>query len=264
MSELERLQDTMMRYLLQPDADNEADCLQWVDDQHGLAAPQRLNIYANAYKARLREVMDIDHEMLGLYLGDDLFEQMVTGYLAAYQSSYTSLRQYCDRLPEFLHQDPFFSQYPILSDLARFERRLFDAFDAAEGERAEQAVLEQIPPQQWPGMGVRFHPSVQLCEFQSNAVESWQALKRGIAPPEPYWGQAHYWLLWRNRSRVTEFISLSFWQYRLIQGFLGGSNLAEQCDVLLDTFEANETPAQVLGAFQSWLEMGIISRLVHE
>ncbi|MBM96112.1 MAG: DUF2063 domain-containing protein [Oceanospirillaceae bacterium] len=259
MSELERLQDTMMRYLLQPDADNEADCLQWVDDQHGLAAPQRLHIYANAYKARLREVIDTDHEMLGLYLGDELFEQMVSGYLAAYQSPYTSLRQYCDRLPEFLRQDSFFSQYPILSDLAGFERRLFDAFDAAESDRVPVNALEGIAANHWPILKVRFHPSVQLCQFQSNAVESWQALKHNQEPPAPRLGESRYWLLWRNQERVTEFSSLQYWQYRLMAGFLNGDDLSQQCELLLDTFDENETPGQVFAALQAWLEMGIIS-----
>lgn len=260
MSELKRLQDSMMRYLLQPDTKNEAECLQWVDDQHGLAPQQRLNIYANAYKARLREVIDTDHEMLGLYLGDDLFERMVTGYVDFSPSSHTSLRQYGDRLPEFLQQDAFFAQYPLLSDLARFERHLFHAFDAAESDRADSVALAQIPPESWPGLQVRFHASAQLCAFSTNAVESWQSLKQNQAPPSPVSGELRYWLLWRNRERVTEFISLQFWQYRLIDGFLKGDTLASQCDVLLDTFAMNDVALQILGALRVWLEMGIISR----
>ena len=265
MSELEQLQTSLMRYLLNPGSETAADCLAFVEDtsvtdSQGLNATQRLGIYANAYRLRLREVMDTDHEMLGLYLGDDLFEQMVTGYIGWYSSDHTSLREYCNRLPEFLRQDAFFAQHPILADLASFERRLFDAFDAADAERADLSALSQIEPAQWPELQVRFHPSVQLCHYATNAVESWQALKHNQTPPAPEAGDIRYWLMWRNRERVTEFSSLHHWQYRLIEGFLQGENLSRQCEVLLDTFDAEETPGQVVTALQAWLEMGIVSR----
>ena len=71
--------------------------------QHGeLTNQQRMSIYQNAYSARLKETIETDHELLGRYLGDNLFDEMVAGYIKAFPSGYRSLRHFCENLPKFL------------------------------------------------------------------------------------------------------------------------------------------------------------------
>ncbi len=250
-----------MAYLLSADESSQQHLLPWVQDQQGLPVTQRMGIYANAYRSRLREVIDTDHDVLGLYLGDALFDRMVTGYIAVQHSPYRSLRHYCDQLPDFLTQDEFFSQYPVLADLALFERRLLTVFDAADSERATLEQLQSVAPERWPRMQLTFHPSVQLLTLTTNAVESWQALKQEQAPPAPEHNEdapTRFWLLWRSRDRITEFVSLMPWQHRLMSGFIKGDNLAMQCEGLLTYFGADDVANQIFGALQAWIEMGIV------
>ena len=94
----------------------------------------RLDIYKNAYRIRLRQVIETDHEMLWTYLGDELFEQMVNGYISSHPSHYTSLRNFCDRLPDYLAGTSPFDQHPIIAEIATFERLLMDVFDAGEAK----------------------------------------------------------------------------------------------------------------------------------
>lgn len=264
ISELKKLQDDFMQYLLDPCQTTGEQFHSWVDEQAGLPAAQRMQIYGNGYVLRLRETIDTDHELLGIYLGDDLFDQMVEGYVRSHPSTYRSLRQFADALPEYLSSDDFFSQYPQISELAAFERRLINAFDAADSEQATFAELQSIPPQQWPEIQFRFHASVQIFRCKTNAVESWQALKQQQTPPQPEVGELRTWLIWRGQERLTEFMSISPSQHALLLGFLQGKNFAEQCEAMLEWFSQEDAPMQVLQALQAWFQMGIIRTIVND
>jgi len=261
-SELKKLQDDFMQYLLDPNQNTGEQFHAWVDEQSGLPAAKRMQIYANGYVIRLRETIDTDHELLGLYLGDDLFDKMVEGYVRGHPSTYRSLRQFADALPEYLATDEFFSQYPQISELAAFERRLISAFDAADSEQATFAELQAVPPEHWPGICFRFHASVQVFRCHTNAVESWQALKQKQTPPEAEVGEIRTWLIWRGHERLTEFMSISPSQNALLMGFLQGKNFAEQCEAMLEWFSEDDAPMQVLQALQAWFQMGIIRTVV--
>lgn len=265
MSELAKLQSQFMDYLLTESLDGQTPLSQGaaefqarIADQQGIGADVRLQIYANAYRIRLKETMETDHEMLGLYLGDELFDKLAAQYTQANPSRFRSLREFCDALPDFLQQDSFFSQYPILADIARFERRLLNAFDAADTSRASFSELQALAPEYWPNCRLRFHPSVQIFICHSNAVESWQALKQAKTPATADYQSRRAWLLWRGTSRLTEFISLTEEQLLLLQGFIRGENFASQCELMLEFHDEQLAPMKVLQALQAWFTMGII------
>ena len=133
--ELREHQQQLMAYLLGQDS----TIADHVVDQGGITTDVRLGIYRNAYRIRLRETIDVDHPVLGTYLGDELFDRMVDGYIDQHPSSFSSLRQFADRLPKFLSTNTPFSEHPQIAELARFERLLLTAFDAADAS--------SVPPQ---------------------------------------------------------------------------------------------------------------------
>ncbi|MEA3274052.1 MAG: DNA-binding domain-containing protein [Pseudomonadota bacterium] len=180
MSGLRALQEDFLAYLLSGDVRIAGNIV----DQAPVGRETRLNIYGNAYRVRLKETLETDHEMLGLYLGDALWDQMADGYIDAHPSHYRSLRQFGDALPEWLRHNPPFVDHPQIAELADFERRLLVSFDAADAARADSGELAALPPVQWPGLRLRFHPSVQPFRADWNSVEIWQALKAGATPPD--------------------------------------------------------------------------------
>jgi hypothetical protein len=267
MSRLAEIQQQFMQFLLSDKANDNHGQIQSVmqknvSDQAGISVEIRLAIYANAYRIRLKETIETDHQILGLYLGDDLFDKMAADYTRAYPSSNKSLRQFCDALPDFLQQDNFFKQHPIIADLARFERRLLNSFDAADSPRASFNDLQALPPQQWPNCCLRFHPSVQVFTCHSNAVEAWQALKIDTPPPAPDYLSPRAWLLWRGGSRLTEFVSLSAAQHGLLLGFMQGNNFANQCEHMLEWHDEQSAPLMVLQTLQAWFKQGLIRAVV--
>jgi len=250
---LKNLQQQMMNYLLDDDMTIAGEITQ----QGNISNQVRLHIYQNAYNQRLKEVIDNDHQLLGLYLGDNLFDQMVTGYIKAFPSGCRSLRHYADQLPEFLKVHTPFNDYPIISELAQFERLLLTAFDAADTTRLTINDLQQMPELDWPELVLHFHPSVQIAYFSWNCVESWQALKAEKSPDEAI-NNENVWLVWRNRQRLTEFRSLDTEELSLINMILKGENFSSLCDFLLSRASDNDVSHLALSYLSTWIEQGII------
>jgi Putative DNA-binding domain len=224
----------------------------------------RLGIYGHAYRARLAEALETDHEVLGRYLGDALWERMVAGYIDAHPSPHRSLRHYGDRLPAWLAANEPFASHPQIAELAAFERRLMDAFDAAEADRADPAPLAALAPEAWPGLRLRFHPSVQPFPAEWNSVEIWRALKAGTAPPEARARPGTRWLVWRGTDRLTQFRSLDADEAAWLDHFLAGGDFAGACELLPDGLP-EETGAQTaLMRLRAWLQAGLVSQLVVE
>ena len=261
---LKQTQHVFLEYLMAPQNKSSQSLIELVADNGTVAPDIGMQIYANAYQCRLKETIETDHEHLCTYLGDELFEQMAMGFISAYPSHFRSLRDYCDALPTFLREDTYFSQFPILADMASFERRLLNSFDAADALRANYSELQALPAEFWPECNLRLHPSVQIFSCESNAVQCWQALKKEEAPCEADYSVNQHWLLWRSEERRTEFLSLKDYQLSLIKGVMKGNNFSELCTLMLDWTEPGQAPVEVLKSVKSWFDMQLIQKLVCE
>ncbi len=249
-------QKMMMRFLL----GNGDEIAPHIKGDDKVSAQDRLSIYKNAYRLRLREVIDTDHPILGIYLGDDLFDKMVDGYIDHNPSHNRSLRQFCDALPAYLKEEPFFSQHLQISELARFERLLLSAFDAEDRKIATQDDLQQLPTEEWLDLNIRFHPSLQIFTTSWNVVETWQAIK-GETPPPPPLEQNNCWVLWRNNERLTEFRSITSLEQIMLHCFLRGDSLSVVADQIIEHVEEALAPQTLLSTLNLWLELGWVQQL---
>ena len=155
MSKLADLQRDFLAAL----RDGDRQLLPKLATDRGLAGELGLGIYVNAYGARQCEALEGDHALLGRYLGDTLWEQLCSGYIAAHPSRYRSLRRFGDLLPEYLRRAQPFATQPQIAELATFERRLLDIFDAGDApprgmesvagsaERRLAGTAPVLPPQ---------------------------------------------------------------------------------------------------------------------
>ncbi len=231
-----------------------------VDDQ-ALSSEQRLGIYQNAYRQRLRGTIETDHDVLGTYLGDALFDTLVDDYLRASPSRSPSLRQFCDALPSYLAMHAPFDQHPEIGELAGFERCLLGAFDARGELRLDPSALAQLPAEQWPGMTLGFHPSLSIFHARFNTVQIWQAIKAGTSPPAVEAAGAGSWLVWRNAERLTAFRSVGEAELAAIDGCRQGGNFTQMCETLMHDYAEADVAAQALGFLRAWLTEGMVTRL---
>lgn len=221
----------------------------------------RLGIYANAYRMRLRQAIDTDHEILWRYLGDELFSRMVEAYITKHSSSSPSLRHFADWLPVLLAEEAPFNEHPELAELAAFERALMDVFDASDAERVGLDTLRAVEAAQWPTLSFRFHPSVRIYSAHWNSVEIWKALKADHPPTQARYRPTH-WLLWRGTTHLSEFRPLHAEEQTLLSAALDGASFADLCECLLEHRSADAVSAALLEYLVSWLEAGLVSVLL--
>ncbi len=257
MQDLRALQTELVEYLL-----NQSDDIKdYVADGGPIDKKTRLHIYGNAYRERLRGVIDTDHEILSFYLGDDLFNLLVSNYIDSHPSTHTSLRDFCKNIPKFLSTTAPFKEHPILSELARFEHTLLFAFDANDSGTAQLSDLQHLALEDWPKIQLRFHPSVQIFETNTNCVEIWQAMKKNVPPPTANEQRQAAWIVWRNNQRITEFTSLTQTELLALNVFLQGGTLSGVCEELLSYQHENEVSQTVVSYIQKWLERKQIARI---
>jgi hypothetical protein len=249
MNELKTLQLNLLNYLLHDDG-SIFDSITSVSDDKKL---QQIQINKNAYSLRLKEAIDTDHSQLGFYLGDDIFDQVVAGYIEKYPSSYTSLRHFCDNMPQFLTDFEPLQNVPVAAEFAAFERILMTAFDAQDSNFLCREDLQNIVASDWAAVIFRFHPSVQCITFQWNTVDIWQAMKEGVIPPAPI-QQENHWLIWRNKDRLTEFRAVTHQEHQLIDLVLAGNDFANLCSFLSRDQASDDIGSLISSYIFTWVD----------
>ncbi len=229
-----------------------------VVDQGNIPVPTRLAIYKNAYQIRLKLALETDHEILGIYLGDRLFDQMVEGYIHQHPSHCTSLRDFGESLPEYLRITEPFKQHPVVTEIAQFERWLMDVFDAADTDRLPFSELQEIAPQNWPTLRFRFHPSLRLFNTGWNCVESWKALKNNAEPPPATQQADTHWMLWRSIDLLSEFRLLEEDEYQFLSLAVAGEPFASLCESIIEWHDESNVSAASIQFLSRWFEQGIV------
>ncbi len=253
--DLKELQEDMIKSL-----DNGTDdALKHIKYCPPLENSDRLAIYQNAYFIRLKEVIDSDHPVLGLFLGDDLFDLMVKNYVKKYPSKYKSLRHFGDRLPQFLQDELPFKDNQIIASIARFERELMNVFDGEDSSFANFEDLQQIAPNEWPELKFRLNTSRLKFFTRFNTIEIWQSLKSKKTPPEVLSGDEKNWIIWRNKELVTEFKHFSSLELKLFEAFEKGQTLAQASEILVELEE--EAGAFLINSLQQWFSSGLIAEI---
>jgi hypothetical protein len=158
-----------------------------------------LGVYRNAYVGRLVDIVGRDHELLKVYVGDDAFEALARAYVRERPSRTSNARWFSHALPEFLAEAEPYRGMAQLAELARIERALSDAFDAADAPVVTLDELKSMPPEHWSDLVFVPHPSAFRLDLSSNAFAIWTALKSEAEPPAPAGLEAPQRLLvWRH------------------------------------------------------------------
>jgi hypothetical protein len=254
MSALRQMQADFEDYVLGK-AGAEPAIASAIADRFGLDAGGRLAIYYNAYRIRMREALSEAYDKTWSYVGDELFEELAQGYLAAHPSSFRNLRWFGDRFAAHVAQE--LPDHPFIAELAALEWSLGLAFDAADADTADMDQLRELAPSAWAGLCFGLHPSVQLLAMQWNAVALWQALHDEQPPPEAVESaQAVHWLVWRANNQ-PHFRSLDALEAEALRRIGGGASFGELCEAVAAGGE--DFTLRMAGCLQNWLAQGLLT-----
>jgi len=256
--QLHDLQQHFMSYVLGESSDMEEK----IESTPALSAKGRLDIYATAYKLRLKEAITTDYDKLHSYLGDEQFDTVMERYIEKYPSHITNLRYYSIKMPALLRDEPPFNTVPVLAELATIEAAFADSFDAEDHRFVTISDLASLAPEAWGTLQLGFQKSVQVLATEYNSFAIWKALSDEDTPPElTLSGQPVMWIMWRRSDLVSHYRALEVAEYAALELALQGENFSAICERLLDFFSEEETPMKAVGYLQSWIQEEMLAGL---
>lgn len=217
---------------------------------------RRLNIYHNAYRARMHEVLNSAFEHTSTYLGDQAFDAICTRYIEAHPSYSSNLRDYGGDFPHFLSQA--LPADPEVAELATMEWRLHSAFDAPNADILTNDQLAVIDETQWESLGFVFHPSVSLALFEWSVLDIWHALDQGEPSPSTRRLDAPIGHLFWRRAQRSYFRTLSQDEYTALNGLIEGNGFAHVCEEL----SLNYPNAAIETSIGTWLARWLADELL--
>lgn len=232
----------------------------WIAGDAVLPAVERLEVYANAYFARLLEVLGDDYAALAAALGPEAFHDLVAIYLIAHPPSHPSLRFAGARLADLLEGDPaaapFRARCPCAADLARLEWALAHAFDAADAAPLAREALVRVAPERWPGLRLRFHPSAQLLRVDWPVHALRAAFERGEPAPPAERGRRAL-CVWR-RDEGVRYRALDPLEADLLEAALAGAPFEALCERAAREQGEALAPATAAARLGEWVDAGMV------
>ena len=222
--------------------------------------PPRLSIYRHAFRARLSAALRENYPVLHRVLGDEAFDEVALGFIAAHPSHHPSIRWFGHALPGHLQTlaDAGELPHPALPGLARMEWALGTAFDAADAAPLSVEQLLAVAPEAWPELRFSAHPSLRLIALDWAIEPLWRALSDNpeakTAAPE---AQPHHLLVWRQNDQ-TQWRSIEPFEADLLQAALAGESFAELCERAAAT-QGEQAAATVAGHLRIWVEAGLLA-----
>jgi hypothetical protein len=221
-------------------------------------------VYRYAYGSRLVEAMRNDHELLHLYLGDEMFDEMGHAYVKARPSEHPNLRWFSQALPEFLKTAEPYCDHPVLSDLAALEKALNDAFDAAEAPVLELTAMAAFAPEAWPDLKFRPHPSAARLDLSTNAAAIWLALKNDETPPDAAALEAPSRVLIWRQDVTPMFRELPTEEAMMWDEAANGIPFGVLCEMLATYDDPDSAAARGAGYLHGWITSGILTAVSAE
>ncbi|MBL4783669.1 MAG: putative DNA-binding domain-containing protein [Porticoccaceae bacterium] len=259
MSALLQLQHEFMDFLL----GEPSDITRHIQSTPTYSATKRLNIYAYAYKARLKEALETDYEKLHSYLGDEQFNQLLELYIKKYPSKQTSLRYFGASMTHLLNDEEHYNKLPILAEIARIEYAFADSFDAKDASISTLEELTALPPDAWQTLSFSFQASLQLLPLKYNSFAVWRALSDEQTPPETKQSKENnLWLIWRDNQLISRYRALAKPEAAAISLAVDGLSFPAVCEELLNYFDEDETPVKAIGFLQTWIQEGLITTFI--
>jgi|SRR5271168_97091 len=218
----------------------------------------RLDAYVGGYRTRLIEALAASYPVLKATLGDDEFEHEMRRYIESTDSRHFSVRHYGSTIGERLQGRFSTPRGQALTELAEWEWRLADVFDAADDSPLDVRELAAVAPLLWPTLSFSLRACVRWFDSRTNAIQWWRAAN-GLRdkPDELTESPPSRWLIWR-RGVTTFFRALGPLESELLEQLREGANFRLLCErTALEVSDA-DAPQRTASLLRGWLAEEII------
>jgi hypothetical protein len=146
------------------------------------SAATALDVYRNNYRGNLHDTLAGAYPVIRQLVGDDFFRYMARKFIEQYPSRSGNLHHYGAEIADFIASFEPAGTLPYLPDVAVLEWACHRAYFAEDAPTLDLAKLAQIPPDQYPELAVRTHPSCHQVRSRYPVVAIWRAHQPGADP----------------------------------------------------------------------------------
>jgi hypothetical protein len=236
---------------------------QVVDPSKRRTSIERIEVYANAYYARLLECLHDEFPALLHALGEEIFDGLAFGYLQVYPSTSYTLANLGGHFVQFLEEtrptdegeeSPSWPDFMI--DLARLERTYGEIFDGPGTERLKLLGAEEIQsiqPDDWPSARLVPVPCLRLLFLRFPVQEFATGVRKKEDPPFP--DPQPTWLAVSRIDYVVRRWTLSQIQYDLLAALIAGQTVGEAIEqAALSVSQSGDSLEEFAADLRSWFQ----------
>jgi len=204
-----------------------------------MGAVERLDVYANMYFFRLRDVLAEDFARTAAALGEARWHNLITDYLLAHPPTKWSLRWAGEALPEFLRGHAYGAERPWLADVAALEWARSEAFQSVDADAMRAEELVNVHPDVWPALTFGAVPGTALVASRWDLSGWWDG--GGTEPPAETPGE-QVLLVWRDSEDDVRHEAMTTDDAKAARRLFAGAPFAEVCEACApeDAGEAEE------------------------
>jgi hypothetical protein len=225
-----------------------------------LSAVERVDVYADMYFYRIRDVLADEYAKLVAVMGDGPFHNVVTDYLLDCRPAHPSLRQVGARLPGYLARHPIGEDPPWLAALARLERLRLELYDGPDAEPLTFDQVRVLPPEALAGLRLVPVPCHALLTTAHGISALWRALEDGGSPedaPGPT-KTPETILVWRRQLAVFH-RALDQDEVACLSLLGAGASFASVCELLAAETEPEAAARRAFELLVRWLGDGLLA-----
>lgn len=225
----------------------------------------RLGIYEYAFVSRLVEALTKTYPALQFTLGEKQFTKLIVEYIKHKPPAHFSIRYYGDELSNFISDYLSGTKAKCLSELARWEWLLAEAFDAKDVQPIGKSTMATVAPEQWPMLRFTLSPSFHRFAMHTNALQFWKAHSNdqsNEASRPTRWRIAKQveWAIWRADLN-SYFRSLKADEAHAIDVVRRGESFSTLCESLTEFGYADNAPLRAATLLSQWFDDGWIVRV---
>lgn len=186
---------------------------------------ERLGIYHGMYLLRMYDALAADYPALEHFLGDTGFSDLVRDYVQVHPSRSHTLNRLGDHLPEFVASHAGLPRREFCADLARLERAVTEAFDAAEAPPLSEAEIAAVAPEAWENARLTPIPAFRLLAFRYPVNAYLQSVRDEEHAHHPRARQEACWVAIYRRDFAVYRLDLTKPAHDLLADLAGGKPL---------------------------------------
>lgn len=229
---------------------------------------QRLEVYADAYYARLVQCLGEFFPVFKHMVGDEVFADFAFGYLQTHPSRSYTLNRLGESFPQYLDEsrpadaEAATGWADMLVDLAEFELTILDVFDGPGSESLamlDADALAAIPADRWPDVRLALAPGFKLRHFRHRLNDYYTQVRRAESGTDvPYPEEGDQFVAFHRRNYVVRRYELSRAQWSVLVALSSGRSLDESLRrALVDsTVVEEDLAASLTGWFRLWTSEG--------